>query len=139
MKFLPGFTTSLNVFQPKPTITLNESLPLQLSIDISFLIECLYDTLIEANYIPNYLTNEYAHTLEFLSAITFNRHGTSPYPESRPLKRILFRNQYAYDLTRHLQFILREPFHWPVHNPPPPPPSPQPPVLPPDRPSRSFG
>ena len=99
---------------------LNETLPLQLSIDISLLIEYLFDTLIEANYIPDYLTNEYAHTLEFLSATTFNQHGTSPYPKSRPLKRILFRNQYSYDLTRHLQFILREPSHWPVHHQPPP-------------------
>ena len=133
--FLERFSTETNHNM------FNVTLPLQLSKDISLLIEHLYDSLIEANYVSSYLTNEYAHTLEFLSATTFNQHGTSPYPESRALKRILFRNQYAYDLTRHLQFILRESSHWPVHHPPPPPspPPPQPPVLPPDRPSRSFG
>ena len=66
--FVEIFVTDNDIPRMKATI------PVGISTDIFFLLEYLYDTLIKANYIPSYLTNEYSSTLQFLSATAVNEH-----------------------------------------------------------------
>ena len=93
---------------------LNNSLPIQTTIDISYLIEHLYRILIEANYIPRFRNTETTRTLEYRAAIAFMQQDILPVPNSRILKRILFRARYIEDLSRQLCTQTNEFTQWPI-------------------------
>ena len=93
---------------------LNNSLPIQTTIDISYLIEHLYRILIEANYIPRFRNTETTRTLEYRAAIAFMQQDILPVPNSRILKRILFRARYIEDLSRQLRTQTNEFTQWTI-------------------------
>ena len=78
---------------------LNNGLPIQTTIDISYLIEHLYGILIEVKNIPRVRNTETIRTLVYRAAIAFTQQDILPVPNSRILKRILFRVRYIEDLT----------------------------------------
>ena len=73
----------------------------QLVLNLSSQIDDLEDTLKQAYYIPDFLTPAYCQTLQLQSAKCVALYGTSPYPRSAPLKRIILRAQYADMLALH--------------------------------------
>ena len=87
---------------------MNETLPVKATTDISFLLEFLYGTLIEAHYLPTYLSNQYSTTLQFFSAIIINENVRIEQSIPRLLRPVSFRNQYARDIdTDMIKMILR--------------------------------
>ena len=111
--FLENFATDTDLE------LLQHILPPNLITDIFFQLEELEETLDQADYIPDFFTHTYCKTLQFQSASCFALHGTSNYPKSTLLKRIIFRAQYADRLSIHTfrnpeqSEITRKPFRLP--------------------------
>ena len=70
--------------------------------------------LIEANYIPRFRNTETTQTLEYRAAIAFMQQNILPVPNSRILKRILFRARNIEGLTRQLRTQTNEFSQWPI-------------------------